>query len=79
MELPFSEEEFEAKNKRRLDLLFRNINGELVLRKDLTHDEKKELFRLDGDVDSWVAARYPLDLEMLEHLERIAREEGLLE
>lgn len=65
-ELPFSEEEFQRKNARRLNLLENNLNGML-----LTTAEEEELHQLEREMDDWLAARYPLNWAELERLEKL--------
>jgi hypothetical protein len=69
---PMSKEEFEAKNKRRHELINKEFDGG-----GLSQEEQGELTRLEEETDRYIDAIVPLPFHLLEEIKESFRWEGI--
>src|SRR5579872_6192888 len=69
---PMSKNEFEAKNKRRLELINKDFDGG-----GLNKEEQEELTRLEEETDRYIDAVFPLPFHLLEEIKESFRREGI--
>jgi hypothetical protein len=67
-----SKKEFEAKNKRRHELIDKEFDGG-----GLTEEEKEELARLEKETDQYLDAVFPLPFHIIEKMKELARKDGI--